>query len=493
MSNPGIFQSSFPAERMRGAKLVEDFRDALTVARNKWTAFGAPTYAQAGGVILNGTTQYLTRPLGLELSGGVQTWHLEFYPTFAANDGADHYLISAPFGEAGRVSAQKTAVGGIIIWAGGAAVMNIALASWESYWRVNGRNLLSWSVTSGSNTAWLNGNQIGSSVTAWAAGACTSLFVGATTAGATPFAGRITRLYIGHHTSTLAEHQAYYNQSMFNWRNRATVDLPLGTAQYAPVATPTNVLVDGNCEAAGVGDWTASNATLTKEVVAPYEGTRWLKVLVVPAEPTTYARAIQNVLTIGKQYIVLAHAHGDGGVSPRIYHNGTTILDSGTIDTAWQALSDIFTAVATDISFGTRKVTPMGTEFVGFDSIYVYEYTGLVSQTLDRSGHGNHATLGDGYAVGYPTQGRGFMTFDGVNDYLSGIADPAGSYTVLGYKDTGTGWTFFSNNDLTEWTPIMTSGGFTGKLGHLIVVPEVLNATQLLDAAWQLRQYGSEV
>lgn len=489
MSNPGIFQSSFPAERMRGAKLVEDFRDALTVARNGWTAVGSPTYAKDGGVVLNGTTQCLTHPLVGELYSPSLTIHIEFWPTFAADDGAPHYILDTT---GGRTIVTKEATNALLIYMGSTTrVISVALANYQAYWIQNGRNVLSVSCASGANTLWLNGVQIGTSATAWTAANPTKIFCGA--GGSGKAGGTYKRLYIGHHTSTLAEHQAYYNQTMFNWRNRATVDLPLGTAQYAPVATPTNVLVDGNCEAAGVGDWTASNATLTKEVVAPYEGTRWLKVLVVPAEPTTYARAIQNVLTIGKQYIVLAHAHGDGGVFPRIYHNGTTILDSGTIDTAWQALSDIFTAVATDISFGTRKSTPMGTEFVGFDSIYVYEYTGLVSQTLDRSGHGNHATLGDGYAVGYPTQGRGFMTFDGVNDYLSGIADPAGSYTVLGYKDTGTGWTFFSNNDLTEWTPIMTSGGFTGKLGHLMVVPEVLNATQLLDAAWQLRQYGSEV
>ena len=457
MSHPGIFQSSYPAERMRGAKLVEDFRDALTVARNGWTKASAPTFDDGG--TFDGVDDSLTSGDSILNCNGVSFW--------VTLGSADEEILTLSATHSISVAAGVvTATGWTAptIWVNGVATTAIGL----------GRSFVT-IVTATSFTA-------------------NTVIVGKIAAAFGAF--KIERLAIWATSTvlTLAEHTAYYNDSMFNWRNRATVDLPFGTAQYAPIATPTNVLVDGNCEAAGVGDWTASDATLTKEVVAPYAGTRWLKVLVVPAEPTTCARAIQNVLTVGKQYIVIAHVHGDGtGVFPRIYHNGTTILVSGTTDTAWQAVSDIFTAVATDISFGTRVMMPVGTEFVGFDSIYVYEYTGVVSQTLDRSGHGNHATLGDGYGVGSPTQGRGYMTFDGVDDYLSGIADPAGSYTVFGYKDTGTGWTFFSNNDLTEWTPIMTSGGFTGKLGHLMVVPEVLNATQLLDAAWQLRQYGSEI
>jgi len=41
-------------------------------------------------------------------------------------------------------------------------------------------------------------------------------------------------------------------------------------------------------------------------------------------------------------------------------------------------------------------------------------------RTLDSGGKGNHATLGDGAnPATYPTQGPGYMEFDGVNDYLN--------------------------------------------------------------------------
>jgi hypothetical protein len=280
------------------------------------------------------------------------TGHLEWAPNHAANDGIEHRIASTDIG-ASSFLLRKHSTDTINLYISNTLVISAALAAFGSYWVTNGRNLLSFSCTSGTsgaNALWLNGVEIATSATAWAATNPSPLYVGSR-AGVGFAGGVYYRLYIGHHTSTLAEHTAYWTNSMFSWRNRLTVDLPFGIGQYDP------------------------------------------------------------------------------------------------------------------------------------DN----------KQTLDVSGHDNHATLGDGAGTGEPTQGRGFLTLDGVNDYLSGIANPAGSYTVLGYEDTGTGWTFFSNNDLTKWTPIMTSGGFTGKLGHLAVAPEVLNATQLLDAAIQLRQYGSEV
>jgi len=351
MSNPRIMQVTRPAERMRGCRLATDFRSALDMARDGWTSFGSPTYYKTGGLILNGATQYLTRPLAGELSAAAITGHVEFWdPSFAPNDSANHYLLNNI--DAAVMAVFKDNSNNIKVMFNSTTVLTAAYAAWSAYWNATGKNVLSFSVASGANLLWLNGNQIATSATAWTATNSTVLYVGRYRGGAIYYWGaRITRFYIGHHTSTLAEHTAYWTNSMFSWRNRLTVDLPFGIGQYDP------------------------------------------------------------------------------------------------------------------------------------DN----------KQTLDVSGHDNHATLGDGAGTGEPTQGRGFLTLDGVNDYLSGIANPAGSYTVLGYEDTGTGWTFFSNNDLTKWTPIMTSGGFTGKLGHLAVAPEVLNATQLLDAAIQLRQYGSEV
>jgi len=116
-------------------------------------------------------------------------------------------------------------------------------------------------------------------------------------------------------------------------------------------------------------------------------------------------------------------------------------------------------------------------------------------RTLDSSGNGNHATLGDGSTpTTYPTQGAGRMVFDG-GDYLSGIADPTGTFTILTTQAaTGGGWEVYADNDLTRWTPLFTLGGFTGQLADLKVVQETLNATQILDhTSSVLRRMGAEV
>lgn len=338
MSNSRIFQASYPAERMRGARLVTDFRDAATMLRDGWNSFGSPTYYKGGGVILNGTSQYLTYPLSSELSSTTVTIHYELYPVASLTTG---YFLDTPATNRCLIGAVGGGNWGCLL--GGTTILTTANANVTAVEVVGGRNLLTISKAPGAAAqAWLNGSALTNmtGITAPSGVSPTTAYIGKLAAVGLYTAFKAGRLYIGHHTSTLAEHLAYWNRTMWNWEDRAVVDLQLGIGQYDPTA----------------------------------------------------------------------------------------------------------------------------------------------KLTLDSSGHDNHATLGDGAGTGEPTQGKGFMTFDGANDYLSNIANPAGTYTVLGLKDIGAGWVFFSNNDLTHWTPIFTSGGFTGKLARLMVLQEAMNTTALLDA-----------
>ena len=352
MANSALFQYTLPAERARGAVFSQRFESALSMARDGWTLYNSPTFRphrKGGGIELNGTNQYATRPLNGELNSDELTFHIEFTPGFLLADGAFHGLLDTPT-TGSRFYVYKDNLNEIRIGTGGATILNLPYAAISPYWVDGGRNLLSFYGGGGALAADLNGHEV-----AAAAGVvtpCTEalLYFGRTLGGSLA-GGTYSRLYVGQHTSDLAEHTAYYNQTMWDWRNKLAYDFPFGTAQYDP----------------------------------------------------------------------------------------------------------------------TNK------------------------RTLDSRDSSLYATLGDGAGTGEPTQGPGYLTFDGVDDYLSGISDPTGSFTVLGYKDTGTGWEFFSDNDLTNWTPIFTSGGFTGKLGHLGVATSVLNATQLLDAEYRLRPSGSEI
>jgi hypothetical protein len=238
MSNARIFQASYPAERMRGCKFATDFRDPLVMARDGWTSFGAPLYHPDGGAILNGTTDYFTRPLAGELSAAEQTFHAVFYPTFAANDNLSHYLIDTA---GGRTIIRKNLDNTLQVFTGATTqVLSSAFATYGSLWNQNGRNVLSASIKTGVNILWLNGTQIDTTATAWTAVNPSMLYVGRRAGGADSyFPGRITRLHIGHHTSTLAEHQAYWNRTMWNWEDRCNINLQFRMQDYDPTLVRT--------------------------------------------------------------------------------------------------------------------------------------------------------------------------------------------------------------------------------------------------------------
>jgi hypothetical protein len=240
MSNSRIFQASYPAERLRGCKFATDFRDPLVMARDGWTSFGSPLYHPDGGVILNGTTQYLTRPLAGELNSANLTIHLEFWPTFAADDWAAHYLWDTPTAP-GRFTAFKSNTNTITIrmGTGGTAIYAVPLASFQAYWLVNARNLLSLSSTTTASSLYLNGVLIATSPIAWTVATTTSINVGASAVGANFAGGRLGRLYIGHHTSTLAEHLAYWNRTMWTWEDRCTANLQFRVQDYDPTLVRT--------------------------------------------------------------------------------------------------------------------------------------------------------------------------------------------------------------------------------------------------------------
>lgn len=214
---------------MRGAKLVEDWYSAATVARNGWTPYGTPTYAPGGGAILDGTTQYFTRPLANEFGTTSTVIHIEFTPSFALDDNAAHYLLDT---NGNKIAIYKDAANGFTIRPVNFSFL-IANATISPLWNHLGRNLITLYLSSGANLVWFNGSLVATNATAWTPPSLTTLYIGRlNSAAASYFGGTVHRLYIGQHTSTLAEHTAYYNRSMWNWENRATVNLQLRTADY---------------------------------------------------------------------------------------------------------------------------------------------------------------------------------------------------------------------------------------------------------------------
>jgi len=220
-----------------------------------WTLFNTPTF-DARGMILNGTTQYGTIPLQREFSSAELTVHLEFYPDFAHDDGVQHYFLDAETAGNPRFLIRKAANGVLQVYCGALTnIVYVAAASYGSYWVNGGRNILSLSTISGTNVCMLNGHQLTNTLaaTAWVPKAYDTLTVGSAFDGSDKFPGAISRLYAGAHTSTLAEHTAVYNNTMWNWENRCTVDLQFRTDDY-DIANVRTLDSSGNGNHATLGD-----------------------------------------------------------------------------------------------------------------------------------------------------------------------------------------------------------------------------------------------
>lgn len=127
-------------------------------------------------------------------------------------------------------------------------------------------------------------------------------------------------------------------------------------------SVPTQLLVDGNMETAGVGAWTVGNsATLSKQTGTPHSGTQVLR---VARNGVSSPYAGQTIFTIGNVERAFGYVRSDGSATPTV-SNGATILFTGTASTTWQSYDVIFVATATDLRLGTSTNT--GTQYVEYD------------------------------------------------------------------------------------------------------------------------------
>ena len=99
------------------------------------------------------------------------------------------------------------------------------------------------------------------------------------------------------------------------------------------------------------------------------------------------------------------------------------------------------------------------------------------SRAKDISSTKDHASFGDSVTSGtFPTKysdQRGY-TFDGVDDYFSGLTTPTGSYTISILKRVAGVLSVTHENDLTTWDTLISSGQFTGDILSIRVHDSVL-------------------
>ncbi|MHB8830628.1 MAG: carbohydrate binding domain-containing protein [Patescibacteria group bacterium] len=132
--------------------------------------------------------------------------------------------------------------------------------------------------------------------------------------------------------------------------------------------------VDGDMEQAGTGSWTASTATLTKEVGARTGGTG-AQILRVAANGNTFGYASQASAVInGHTYHITGWFRGDGANAYPILYGGGTGYAVGTTSNSWQYFD------ATAVQTNNNSINPFcsmpgSVGYCEFDDVGIVDVT----------------------------------------------------------------------------------------------------------------------
>lgn len=207
---------------------------------------------------------------------------------------------------------------------------------------------------------------------------------------------------------TATEHSQLYAEL-------TSLTFPRKSAGKALPTLDDEEVVDGNMEAAGVGDWTVgSSATLTKEDNNVLGGSQVLRVAFNGAA-WPYARQ-GATMVVGTKYRITGWARGDGANAWRIY-NPTQWLHYGTISTTWQPFDVTFTA--TDTSFRLYSISSAA-GWAEFDNVSVREVLDDETQfKTDWNAQVSEANVAAGYIENTPFQ-RGTGTWRVSTETING-------------------------------------------------------------------------
>ena len=112
---------------------------------------------------------------------------------------------------------------------------------------------------------------------------------------------------------------------------------------------------------------------------------------------------------------------------------------------------------------------------LAWDAANPKSYPGSGTTIYDLSGNGNHGTLNNG--VGFSTNYKGILTFDGTNDYVkstsvngTGIMNP----TLYGEVISVNIWIQSTSTQSSQY--VITTGAYTGTVtGFVFIINDVIN------------------
>jgi hypothetical protein len=417
-----LVQNSTPAERFIGGSFFERFENASEVVANGGTIVGNPTINR--GIELDGTNNYLDYssvvPAVLYRLPKL-SFEIEAAPAFDTNVNSTKFFFGTDtVGNNYYLQKTNNASSNVLkLVVGGTIIADIPEATYSPYWLTNNRNVFLFACESGSNKGWLNGNTIlTSNAVSWVPKMPTAFDIGANGSGTSKFEGTFYSFKI--FGSLLTEQDAIniYNRKVYDYRNRAVLDLPMRAKEHDPNhQVGSQVLDDNDMEDPGVTNWTAVNNAVVTKITGSLSG--WgTRVMKVERDISDYPFVRQTKLTIGKNYMAKGWMTGDGTAYPVVRQGFSTIFE-GDASKEPQRVAKVFEATSTDFGLWAYAVGSPG--YCLFDDFEVFEVKPVAK---DISGEDNYAILGDGSTTTtYPTklQKRGY-SFDGASEYMT-VAD----------------------------------------------------------------------
>jgi hypothetical protein len=264
---------------------------------------------------------------------------MEFYPALNYDDPARRMLFEAqtPF-----FWCDKRDTGNFLrIYIGGTNFGNIDPSVYGPYWRQGKRNqLFIASDSSGNTIAKLNDNQILSSSLTWTPVTTgpTELNIGSYSGGTLAFPMAITRFEIYKSLLTSEECTDFYNHTTYNYRDRASVILPMRAAQHEATKT-LDVSGNGNHAVLGTG---ASKPTKRSKRGYDFDGGDWMVLgdnlsscnelsITIPfiTSPDSSARYLWTITESDNVTMGVALRVKNTGELQLVHNSGITITSTG--------------------------------------------------------------------------------------------------------------------------------------------------------------------
>jgi len=402
----GILKNGQASERANGLRFIEIFENASEVAKNEGTIIGNPTINNEA--IFNGSS---TISYNVPSFDGVFT--IDFDVVLSSKTG-DQFLIEKRIGFAEGFEISYVAATDnfrFLIDVGGAAISTAG----SIHPIINKKYHIS-AVYDGSNIRlYIDGVLDAPNFPASGSHKNNSpLYIGSDSSSTSFLTGKISNVRYFTEILSVEDMKKYKNNSTFNYKDKAVLNLPMGMAQHDPsYIDTTDLIINGDFSADT--DWNKNTGWTIANGKAIYDGT---------GGTSSIGTSENTSVVVGKRYKISLDVISNQGSGANTIFLNAQLINSAHLDAGTHEF--IFTATHT----GKWSIYGRSGEVFEIDNVSITEYK---PRTLDVSGKGNHATLGEGTVSAMPTKltERHGYSFDGSNDYmdLSEMASEINSFT----------------------------------------------------------------